>query len=748
MPHRRFSWLYKAPLLVVGMGFFALSSGGCGGEEEAACPAGTVKRDGKCYTQCDEQKTCGGSPNLKCVASPQTPDGTCFGTCTQNGDCKAGELCTSATTLKNEQAQVCAPRALLGLPPGKLNDACAQASECDLAGGLECLEGKCRKAPGRACDGDECSGGYTCFQGSCQTASGAPGEACGEGRGCVDGFVCLDGACQTAIAGPGENCSASRPCDQAQGLVCGGAVCRYGCNSFEGCAPGFECRQIEGGAFQGACVKSTFETGPGQYGTFCPKPEVCDQAAGFRCVGTPGDASAYCSKADGCTADADCPSGYWCGALRQAKDNKGNIDYANPVRVCMQRDFCAPCATDLDCSNVTGAICVPDADGEKFCSLPCSPDKNSCIIGAECVDTGSGVFACRPDVGYCHAKGKPTGCDPCRIDSDCGENALCDSGAIGNKSGMRWCRVPCGPKDENGKRSCPVAPNGAEMVCLDENLISLGGPFSSEDPNSVYAMCFRPFTVENTGASDEDPPNNACGNGKREGDEECDDGNPFSSDGCAKCKITDECRFTVTTDANGSVLKRGETVLKDIPFDCSSFLVEGTIKNAGGVGEFRFDMADGQYSWFEVFTGKVGACDKDLLAAVHTGDYDADTDVLDITDKNGNITACEKLSSTIKNLDAATPSLCPDNKLGCGSCTDKGLCGSCDDDSGIGNCPRLLLSTTLSVQGFAVKFASTKQMARISSRDAKATNVSFTAVVDRLTPGSQGPKNPPTLSCY
>lgn len=748
---RRFSWLIKAPLLIAGLGFFGLPFAGCGGEEEAACPAGTTKRGDKCYAPCDEQIDCKGDPNLKCVATPpEHPDGACYSTCVDPTDCKSGEVCTNATTIKGESTKVCAPRSLLNLPPGKLNDACQQSSECDIAIGLTCSEEQCRFSGGMSCSEDACEAGFTCFQGRCETNPAAPGEPCGESRECdkTSGTICLDGTCQAAIAGPGESCSSSRPCNDTDGLVCYNGTCRYGCKSFEGCATGYECHPQEGlGAFPGACVKSTFESAPGQYGTNCPKPEVC--AEGFACVGPKGDANAYCSKKNGCTNDDECPSGYWCGALTTAKDSKGNIDFDNPTRVCMQRTFCAPCSTDLDCSNVTGALCVPDVDGEKFCSLPCNPKKNSCMIGASCIDTGAGVFACRPDVGSCHAKGKPTGCGPCRIDSDCGEGALCNSGAIGNKTGMKWCRTPCGTPDADGKRSCPLAPNGQEMICLDENLHSLGGPIDSSASNSVYGMCYSPFTVDNTTSSTKDPPNNACGNAKREGDEECDDGNPFGGDGCDNCKITKDCRFTLVTDTNGSVLKHDADVIKEIPFECKSFLVAGTIKNAGGAAQFRFDLDEGQYSWFDVFTEKAGSCNRDLLATVRTGDYDEATDTVDIMDKSGKLTPCEKLSATIKNLDAASPTLCAGGDfLGCGSCTEKGLCGTCDDDSGIGNCPRMLLSSTLNVQGYPVKFASVKQVALVSARDAKATNVNFITIVDRLTSSIQGPKNPPTLSCY
>lgn len=760
MASRRFSSWAKIPL-IVGLGFLGLPLPGCGDDATADCPAGSVPRDGKCFANCDEAIDCKGNPALKCVvASSAKAEGQCAATCTAPTDCQAGQACAPKTSMKSEAVQVCLDRGVLGLKPGKTGDACASDTECDGAGGLACAAGKCGVAPGKAgdaCGARPCGDGLACFQGKCAAALGGAGEGCDDTRGCDDaaGLVCLDGICQTSIAGPGEPCGEARPCNGDDGLVCADGSCRYGCKSFSGCAQGYECKGLPAGTsdvFAGACVKSTFESADGQYGTNCPKPESCDKDSDFFCVGAKGDANAFCSKKNGCTTDDECPSGYWCGAVTSA-DSKGIIDFENPIKACLQRDFCAPCSSDLDCSNYTGSICVPDVDGEKFCSVPCNPSKNSCAIGAGCVDVGEGVFACRPDVGVCHPKeGQPAGCEPCRIDGDCGPGALCRSGAIGNKAGLKWCQTPCGAPDADGKRPCPVSPSGAEMVCLDENQFGLGGPFQADDPqfgNSVYGFCFKPLTVDNTVSTTKDPAVNACGNGKREGDEECDDGNSNSSDGCNKCKISDTCRFTLAEENGAQVLKQGSDTLTEIPSPCLSFAVEGTLKNPGDVAQFRFEIPDGFYSWFEVFSGKAGSCSADLVASVHQGVYDDKTDTLDITDKDGKITACDKLNSSIKNLDADNPSLCKEgNFLGCGSCTDKGLCGTCDDDNGIGNCPRMLLAVTTSYQQYEVKFASNKQLARIYAHDPKATNVSFTAVVDRLTPGAQGPKNSPGLSCF
>jgi cysteine-rich repeat protein len=627
---------------------------------------------------------------------------------------------------------------------------------CDDSLQLACIKGTCQPKPPQVVgEGEACSDTaicddaqqLTCVDGACQKAppKAGPGEACSDQILCDTAQLlsCVDGACVVQPAGPGEPCSETRACKADSGLACAQGYCRATCSSVaDGCASGFECLALPAGDPSGApgvCLPGGKLSGPGQYGTFCPDAMICDKAAGFFCKGVPGDASAFCTQKDGCATDTDCPAAFWCGSVTNPIDDKGNIDFDHPIKACLTREFCSPCATDLDCSAKTGGICVPDVNGEKFCSLPCNPGKNSCQIGVSCVDLGDGRSACRPDVGVCHVADAPKGCDPCRIDTDCGPGGLCNNGAVGNKPGMRWCSTPCGGPDASGKNTCPIAPNGAEMVCLDENELSLGGPFDSTQPNSIYKRCYKPLTVDNTDAfKGKDPTNNACGNSKREGDEECDDGNKTTTDGCDNCKIIPTCRFTLAepNDDGKTTLMQDGMPFDKVPTFCKSVLVEGSIEAAGDIDSLLFSLPDGASAWAELFTDKPGACSGDLLLEIRGGNVDLNV-------------KCKDLSASVKNLDGETPSLCPDNAtLGCGSCDTPGICGSCDDDSGIGDCPKMLISSTLQFQGYKVKFDSAVKTARIYARDPSATVANYILVVDRLTPGDQGPASPPGLGCY
>ena len=232
---------------------------------------------------------------------------------------------------------------------------------------------------------DECPFGYACHS-DVQTASEETGLYC------IDLGLSEDGA-------PGVACTANEECDQGHGLYCFEGACVYPCTVVAGgCPEGTMCKgdpEAQGDEPVGYCVPAPEDLGvPGRYGTDCPLgDDQCDSAAGFICVGAEGSADAHCTKPDGCQSDTDCPAGYWCGATRVIED--GDIDLSQQPKTCLRRGFCDPCDTDVDCSHTTNSICVPDANGEKFCSLPCTPGTNSCVIGASCEDVGDGRTACR-----------------------------------------------------------------------------------------------------------------------------------------------------------------------------------------------------------------------------------------------------------------------------------------------------------------------------------------------------------------
>jgi hypothetical protein len=674
---------------------FLLMFPGCGGsttDPAPICP-GVTTSDGRCLKKCDISKC---SEGQQCVVTSDQPQGLCQTTCTDictSGQCEgSGTALDSSTPLK-----FCVGSST---PTGT----CQSVTDCDQSAGFRCIENKCQKPGlGTACTTNE----------ECDAAQG---------------HQCVNNKC-AAIKKAGEACTQSAECEA--GAQCVESTCRNVCNALETCPEGTQCKGkvgLENGAL-GVCLPSTVEIATGKYGTDCTKGfGKCE--TGYSCVGaTDGDDSIfwgtpYCTQTNGCSTTADCPEGYWCGEVR------GSM--ANP-KACLRSDFCSPCETDVDCSGQTGALCVPDINGEKFCSLPCNPNTNSCIQGASCEDVGNGVMACRPDAGSCHVDAGP-GCSACRVDSDCQGNGICRNGDVGYGPGMKWCMVPCGSPDADGKRTCPVAPNGAEMYCLDENQYALGGPFDSSI--NVYGFCYAPL-VNDASSPKSNPVHGTCYDAIRTGDEECDDGNNTSTDGCDQCKVSDTCKFTVT-EPNGD----GNATLKDsqgndvtvIPALCKTALISGGLESDSDVDNVVFGLKDGFSAWVEVFGDSPATCPADIMMEVRSG-------TVDLTK------TCADLNSTIFNLSSSQ--LCPDGKLGCGSCTVDGLCGTCDDDNGVGNCPKTLVSTTTSYAGYVVKFASQQKTIRVYAKKNQSVVQKYNILISTLTGSiSEGPKFPPALTCF
>ncbi|MCC6644313.1 MAG: hypothetical protein IT374_01920 [Polyangiaceae bacterium] len=649
----------------------------------------------------------------------------------------------------------------VGLPACGGSDDEAPASVCH---GVKRADGKCyaKCDPTSCADGAECVTTDIAREGECMTTCTKSSECLvgaecslqtrqdsGEtGMFCTPRVYVSDDAGQPKPAGaPGDACAKGADCDDGHGIRCVDGACAAvaPCGGLKDCAAGAGTACVNRDGFTG-CFPAK-EHGKGQYGSVCPNGAAeCDAGAGFVCVGAAGDIDAYCAKAgkDVCKTDADCSPGFWCGETTPV-DDKNNKLWDQTVAICLRRSFCAPCATDLDCSQQTGAVCVPDAGGEKFCSLPCDPTKPSCRRGAECVDTGGGAFACRPFAGSCHPKAAATGCDACRIDKDCGPGAVCRGSKEGFQPTVTTCAVPCGPKDANGKASCPAAPNGFEMVCLDENTYDSGffsGPYSAADGNALHGLCYPPFTVKNTAEfPDKVPPRDVCGNAIREGKEECDDSNGSLGDGCdTECRVIDECRFRVE-EPNGDDARKivgSNGPIDHVPPECDTFLLEGAIDAPGDLDAVDFDIDGGQYDVVTVFTDAVGSCTADLVAEVRTGTID--------------------MARTCKDLHG--PMECSPTTSACGSCSNDGQCGACDDDGGLGLCPRFMVTHSAgpAQKGNKIvlqttKYSGPEQRLRVYAKSPSATVSKYVVVVERLQSQSAyglkfGTKNELTLSCF
>lgn len=697
----------------------ALSFGlaGCGDDPAPGAPvcSGVKNADGKCIAKCVEKRDCTGNQVCSTV---RLPEGTCEAPCGADKECAVGSACVDGANMAGAAIKVCQTREQLDLKPNGFGVACTQPGDCDVAHGLTCDAGKCGLPLG----------------GVCKAAT-----------------ECLSGACDAGKCRP-RFLEAAAPCEgngECKSGVCDANKCAVSCLNLAGCPSGTTCQGLETG--KGVCRSAPGLTA-GQYSQACPKGNECDKAAGFTCIGLVGDVDAFCSKVGGCAKDDECPTGYWCGGVRDAEGEEGKIPGSQ--RTCVKRSFCAPCDTDVDCGFTFGARCVPDANGTKFCTTSCAADKRSCRFGAECVDTGGGDFNCRPDSGSCAAPtpSEAKSCDACRNDLDCGPGGYClgsvVQGAI-NKPSVRWCVTPCGPADADGKRTCPKGTNGLEMVCLDENNLDLAtrelGVSTGEGKDATIPVlpgyCYPAPTFDNEVSYDNDPPKNVCGNGLRDPGEECDDANKSTSDGCVDCKISEKCRFSITTDNSDedpSLTASDGSVVASVPTSCKSFIVEGSLEKGGDVDVIDYEMGTNlTTSLAEVFTGDLGTCNADLVLEVRDGQKP------DVT------SPCSALFPP--TLRFASLLQCKNN-IGCGSCDEgSNLCGFCDDDSGIGNCPRALLDRVTSYGGDKVVNASAHKWMRIRARDTALTVPSYKLVVTGLKGDTSNPGslvNRPELTCW
>jgi cysteine-rich repeat protein len=310
------------------------------------------------------------------------------------------------------------------------------------------------------------------------------------------------------------------------------------------------------------------------------------------------------------------------------------------------------------------------------------------------------------------------------------------------------------------------------MLCLNENQYDLGGPYKANDssaPNYLYNHCYAPLTVDNSELfPDKDPPNNTCGNAKRDPNEECDDGNKVATDGCDKCKVTANCTFTIT-EPNAD----GNPALSPIPYHvpvsgaeyepamqyvitlskthCATFKIEGAIEAPGDIDNIAFQLPEDAYAWIETFTSSVGSCSSDLRTEIRTwkdSEKIADPTYLDLS------VPCEKLTTDI--IDEANGKLCPTspNHLACGSCNGPGYCGKCDEDNGIGQCNRLYLTTNptsidTNLGAIPINFEGQYKVMRVYARDAQATVANYIVIGSRFTAQADtGASTPPATSCY
>jgi len=132
--------------------------------------------------------------------------------------------------------------------------------------------------------------------------------------------------------------------------------------------------------------------GDGALGDGCTADADC--LSGF-CIAAPDGASRICTQ----TCFESCPDGYGCKVL----------PLPDPISVCAPNvlDYCGPCQGDEGCFD---GVCFDNGVNDPFCTGACS-DEQPCLAGFECQDN-----VCVPTSGSCGCSAQSVGAvRPCVI---------------------------------------------------------------------------------------------------------------------------------------------------------------------------------------------------------------------------------------------------------------------------------------------------------------------------------------------
>jgi hypothetical protein len=250
-------------------------------------------------------------------------------------------------------------------------------------------------------------------------------------------------ACDDSKCAPGNHCLPLN----------GETKCRKVCDSnapgqhadgtpFVTCPFNYTCvSQSDGNTF---CVDDTAKLtkkDKGQWGSPCNPSQGsdnpdCDKEQEFYCYGEgPTDGKAYCTRFS-CETDRDCGARFWCATVNvgpSADSAKRTIQQVQ--KVCLVREYCAACNTNVDCPPLDGhpQYCVPDDAGRNFCAPECTASTECVVYGASrCVDAGAtdsdgtAKKTCYQRSGVCVGDGSL--CSSCLSDTDCGDDGACVRG--------------------------------------------------------------------------------------------------------------------------------------------------------------------------------------------------------------------------------------------------------------------------------------------------------------------------------
>jgi Cys-rich repeat protein len=354
------------------------------------CAANEQCREGVCSVECREDRDCPsdqGCTTNRCVIKDPPVE-----LCSRSADCPSGQICQAGIcgtiTFVHNDAGVSADATVPGFDASAGEDGgvsldasvpadggaallpygavCMRASECEsnlCLGPANATSGRCT----RSCTGDldcfypdQCveipGNGFFCGPATSGLASGEP---------CPNGpSSCSTGLCITVPPSP--------------------PLCTHQCSPLPSCPSGMICEPVDDGS-GGAIAVCIPGSGLG-FGDACIQSSACSSGL---CVGLTQSGTGVCTSL--CDQLA-CPAGWTCTGVN---DGAGNTVYVCAASGLSGGGFGAACTGALECAS---GLCLNDARIQAaFCTASCASDADCAqVAGLVCVQLSSGDQVCAP----------------------------------------------------------------------------------------------------------------------------------------------------------------------------------------------------------------------------------------------------------------------------------------------------------------------------------------------------------------